>query len=502
MCRMKIQNDKKSIFEKIKKRKKYFELAADEIARRNIETMKNSSFICIIVSLLLFVVTPYVFPQWKVSAPYINLLLVMVAVCMFAWLVEHRLRLSNHSIMVLTMCYYLLICFLFFGIDIYANPRDIVIYIPFIISILPVIFTLPTSISCMLNILITVCYFIAVKSVKDPVFISEDMYRVAISVVFSLISSEIVMGIRISDNLDKFEYKYLSTVDRLTGLYNKTTSTILAKDYFKYRMKYEHSAIIILDIDNFKRINDQLGHEKGDYILATIGQVLQQNLRHNDIVGRFGGDEFLIVLPDLVDREALNVKCSLINSKVREVESGNSEVRISCSIGAFYTEENREAFEYYFKCADDALYEAKQFGRNTYVIHDDLNKKEGSKPIMIIADDSEMSRAFMKKGFSDEYEVIEAANGKEVLGLVSEYDKKIAIILLDVEMPEMDGYEVVKYLKSRAKFSNIPIIMISAEAENEKQALLLGADDMISKPVKPAIARIRVANLLRLKNIQ
>jgi polar amino acid transport system substrate-binding protein len=149
------------------------------------------------------------------------------------------------------------------------------------------------------------------------------------------------------------KYKNKAYKDKLTNINNR-----MALD--KELNKIKKGSIIYFDIDFFKKINDKYGHDMGDYVLKEISKLVAENIRSNDIFGRWGGEEFLIILPNTPFESALKVA-----EKIRKVvENYNFKgINVTISLGVSEIIEN-EQIEYAIKRADEALYEAKKSGRN------------------------------------------------------------------------------------------------------------------------------------------
>nr|WP_122013572.1 sensor domain-containing diguanylate cyclase [Maliibacterium massiliense] len=158
--------------------------------------------------------------------------------------------------------------------------------------------------------------------------------------------------------------------DSLTELFNKaaTQENIRA-------MLMQHPdacyAFFILDIDNFKQINDQLGHAMGDTVLATFARAVQAQFRSNDIVGRIGGDEFVAFLP-VPSRQIAEKKAQELVAALRQrVEGEGGSCAISVSLGVALAPEMGRDFETLYRQADSALYQAKKRGKNGYSIYNE-----------------------------------------------------------------------------------------------------------------------------------
>lgn len=157
-------------------------------------------------------------------------------------------------------------------------------------------------------------------------------------------------------------------VDGMTGILNKTASKQAIESSLLRSGRTGTDALLIMDLDNFKTINDTLGHVEGDRILSETGRALQKLVRGTDIVGRFGGDEFIIYMPgvgaDRVSQRAQELKAAL--AKISKGSLGN----VTVSAGIALLPPSHTDFDSALRKADSALYEAKNSGRNRFVIHE------------------------------------------------------------------------------------------------------------------------------------
>jgi diguanylate cyclase (GGDEF)-like protein/PAS domain S-box-containing protein len=166
----------------------------------------------------------------------------------------------------------------------------------------------------------------------------------------------------------ELELKCLSEHDPLTGLYNRRQLFIELERTLRYTARYRHnSAVLMLDVDNFKWINDSHGHAAGDQLLKSIAQVLAGRLRATDIVARVGGDEFAVILPEATSDQAITVALQL-RAVLRERTSG-PPVHVSIGIAPFGHSEQRTADEI-LTAADMAMYRAKATGGDQATVYD------------------------------------------------------------------------------------------------------------------------------------
>lgn len=158
-----------------------------------------------------------------------------------------------------------------------------------------------------------------------------------------------------------------SQKDSLTNIYNAATSRTLIHDFLTSTTQEAIGALFILDIDYFKTINDNFGHYTGDFVLVQIATILNHIFRKEDIVGRLGGDEFIVFVKGIHTTDILEKKCTLICEKTKEIKIEEQPHMISVSIGVSICKPNQDYNELY-KQADNALYVVKKRGRNGFEI--------------------------------------------------------------------------------------------------------------------------------------
>lgn len=154
--------------------------------------------------------------------------------------------------------------------------------------------------------------------------------------------------------------------DPLTKLYNKTTTKSLIEECLEKNSSSQH-ALIIIDIDNFKTINDTRGHTIGDQILLAFSAELNKNFRETDILGRAGGDEFIVLIKNINSIAMVCDKLQRFTSSFKKygIEHGFPG-RLSCSIGVSIYNKDGKTYDELFKKADAAMYEAKRNGKDQY----------------------------------------------------------------------------------------------------------------------------------------
>lgn len=190
-------------------------------------------------------------------------------------------------------------------------------------------------------------------------------------------SNTIIKIIGIIINIDtekKAAYELLERAeqDPLTRLLNNGTARHQAEEYLNSFPAGAHCALIILDLDNFKQINDHHGHMFGDKVLVNTANEIKKLFRTNDIIARIGGDEFLILMKDVSDYELVKKRCQQLVDSIhsffnQEISCCNS----SCSIGIAFAPIHGISYDHLFQLADHALYDAKKLGKNRYAIYNE-----------------------------------------------------------------------------------------------------------------------------------
>ncbi len=171
----------------------------------------------------------------------------------------------------------------------------------------------------------------------------------------------------------KLELEKRSKTDELTGLLNKGAVQdlicMMLNNYYKDESD-NTCALMMIDADHFKNVNDTFGHIAGDRVLATIGRLIQNIFRGRDVAGRIGGDEFMVFLRDIKSRDMAVGLAQRLQNEVQNAFSGDLEKCVSLSIGISIYPEHGTKFEELYDAADKALYYVKEHGRASHHIYD------------------------------------------------------------------------------------------------------------------------------------
>lgn len=284
-------------------------------------------------------------------------------------------------------------------------------------------------------------------------------------------------------------------IDPVTGVYNRR--------YFEdeIRNMQNSAGVAMIDLDDFKLYNDIYGHDMGDQVLCIVADVIKNCIRKTDKLIRYGGDEFLLILSDMV-RGTLRGKLLQIQEAIENATIPNCpRLKLTASIGGVISEDGK--IDEAIAKADQLMYKAKDHKAQVITECDKtIFKKEKiqNKPRILIVDASEFNRAILKEILEETYEIIEADGGNEALHKIDEYGMKISLVLLDIIMPEKDGFDVLKYMEEERLISDIPVIIISSEdsANYIRRAYEMGVSDYINRPFDANIVYQRVSNTVKL----
>ena len=227
-------------------------------------------------------------------------------------------------------------------------------------------------------------------SIPTSIILSEkndmQLYIYIVALVAALLS--VIIGTVLSFKLTAPVKNVVTTLDSkakndlLTGILNKRSFEEYTENCVTSSLPTEHHALILLDLDNFKGVNDTLGHAYGDQVLTNVGAILRSIFTPNDYIGRIGGDEFCVCLntPPMDDENYKNLvirKCNELCEAFRNNYTGDDgSYKISGSIGIAMFPECGTTFKELYAASDKALYASKKRGKDTYTFYSDIVKKE------------------------------------------------------------------------------------------------------------------------------
>ncbi len=285
-------------------------------------------------------------------------------------------------------------------------------------------------------------------------------------------------------------------VDALTSLANRAA---LAEGFERARsvaVRHETPfALAFLDIDNFKPLNDRYGHLVGDSALAHFAEVMTEELRAGELVTRWGGDEFVVLFPDVDARSAATALGRVAARLGRDPMScsGGELVVLSFSAGVF--DVDGQPLEVAMHHADLRLLAAKALGRDRICCHDP--SEVWSPSVLLVEDDEDVATYLSGLLRDDGYLVEIASSGSDALRRLAL--SRPELVLLDLGLPDISGFEVIERIRRDQSVSGVPVIVQTARGDEDavETAFTLGADDFIQKPIRDRDLLARIGRLMR-----
>lgn len=243
------------------------------------------------------------------------------------------------------------------------------------------------------------------------------------------------------------------------------------------------------------------GHIAGDMALCACADTIKNCIRKSDQAIRYGGDEFLIIIYDVTEDEFRKKLMDIQDAVNKTVIPEYSKIQLQVSIGGVICTDETVADA--VLRADSLMYIAKN-RKNIVIIEndEDVTKEELDeiKQQVLIVDDAILNRELLSEMLGNDFRILEASNGVECVEKLKEYGTGISIVLLDMVMPVMDGYEVLDYMNKNHWIDDIPVIVISGEDSESyvRKAYEMGVSDYISRPFDVKVVYQRVINTIKL----
>ena len=351
--------------EDLERKKRYFKGAEAEIAEKNLRLIEVLSLVTAAILLTFFALTPVIIPGWTMTIQHFLMLPASLLLCAGAELGRRR-KASPRAVTWMCLLFESVLFIFIILIDVFQAPDVPASFMPLLCVALPTLLILPLRISYSVMLVFEIIFIVVVTIFKIPAVGRYDIFNALAGTAFSVAVAQTVMHLRLQDYDVRMRYEQLSTQDTLSDILNKKAAVEAVKHYLRGHNPHVVCALLILDIDDFKLVNDRLGHYTGDILLRAIGELLGETFRSTDVIGRFGGDEFLVLVKNTADQSVLEVKCQTVRERLFRSAALDGDTRVTCSIGCVLADGQEVSSEELFRPADSALYDAKAAGKNRY----------------------------------------------------------------------------------------------------------------------------------------
>lgn len=283
-------------------------------------------------------------------------------------------------------------------------------------------------------------------------------------------------------------------------VYTDVLTSVRNRRYYeeKLRSARMNAGVAMIDLDDFRVFNDTCGRHAGDLALGAVAAAIRGGIRSTDELVRLGCDKFVAVMPNIPSDDFARRLRHVSDAVHATIVPGHEHVSLTACVGGVRI--NGETVDEGVNRAVQLLSHAKAKPGTVVTDSDAIETFQSEKPSVLIADDSEMNRIILNEMLKDEYRVLEADNGRTALDMVDRYGDELSLVLLDIIMPGMNGFEVLGELSRRTVADSLPVIMISSEDSDDVvlRAYELGASDYINRPFNARVVRRRVSNTIRL----
>lgn len=298
----------------------------------------------------------------------------------------------------------------------------------------------------------------------------------------------------LSVELEAEKLKTKAALDQMTSLYNKTTSEKLIEEVLQSKPEELH-ALILIDIDNFKSINDTSGHLAGDHTIRIVADLISSHFRKTDIVGRVGGDEFIVLMQDVPSLELVRTKVNELVQIMKYKPNLTIPENVSLSIGFVTNDSKPFHYDELFVKADEALYIAKDSGKARYQEYgmEPINLSDDERPTALLLGRNRSVCSAVHALVPIELRIVEVLDLKELKRMKKSTLEECVVIYVDATDPDEELEEFWKEISKTEgiRMENVLAICPEGELRQYQQAMMAGVADILTAPIDKAAFKRR-----------
>ncbi|MDD3219173.1 MAG: diguanylate cyclase [Lachnospiraceae bacterium] len=294
-------------------------------------------------------------------------------------------------------------------------------------------------------------------------------------------------------------YQHEAAVDKATGLLNKISFQQECEQYISKNVK-EQIALLVIDIDDFKKINDNYGHLYGDEVIKVIADELKLNFRESDYVGRFGGDEFVVLMNSITRRGMTKRKAEDVIKAVIFKCTQQLHINVTLSIGIAF-QEVEDDFQSLFQRADQALYEAKNTGKGKSVVFGERvpEVEDDNKPLILVSGTNEQLYATIALAYGDTVGFVHVMDLEGLKKVFKKYKDRIKVICMDISKSDKeDADSFLACIEENGGRTLRPLIGICEEGNMSqlREALDIGVSDILTLPLQMDVIQRKLSRAI------
>ncbi len=373
--------------DRLEAEKKFLVDGKRTIAKQNIVTLSNMSLAAAIIGVLtlifgyMFMPTVYEslalsygmpiediaeYSKFVPAKAHIAFIVVAILFCVASMLYRFKGKASPRVVTLMSLAFEITLYVFVIAIDIFAHRETPGCFMAMVIIACSAGLFFSTKVTSVVNISFTAVYIICdlFYKVDYPTVWPYDVFFALTGFCIAVAAGEHFRLFQVSSFVTRMRYKSLSMRDPLLeNIYNKRGYEDAIDNYLVANNPNVSCSFIVLDLNDFKHINDNYGHDMGDQILKCMSDTLVSLFRDSDIIGRFGGDEFIVLADGLNDEDAVEKKCRYIAELIGRRAQETGAIKVFSSLGAVLCDGQNVDFNRLFEIADEAMYEAKERGR-------------------------------------------------------------------------------------------------------------------------------------------
>ena len=476
------------------KTKAYIKTNEDYVEHFNRMMMIRVSSIIMLMLVIYFVLSLNVFASWNVTKIYAAN--IVINGCFQLFMIPHYLRKKRPVKETMVVCSIYQFYIMNFLTVISLSPLEMespAVYFAPLSVVFAVVFLTPWRWMVTLMTIECVEMIAASYFLKSPDIFSINLFSTLVALFVYIYITRILYSFRISESDARGKLQAQAGVDKLTGLYNKGRMENLCFEYFGDHD--EDLAILVIDFDNFKKVNDTFGHQQGDQVLKAFGKLLSGVVTEKDFVGRIGGDEFMIMMTQVAGISEVEQVADQIVQKTHDLLSDEMIFDFSCSIGIALRSQDRDCnYDKLFANADRAVYQTKKNGKNGKTVYSRELLSEDSFKSVLLVEPLKVSRNILVSCLETNYRLMEANNGAAAMCLLDERNTNVDTVIIDLDPSNSHVQELLNLLASYPQANDHVVFLIRSRQQNVTYDTKELRVEYIMKPFDTAEVEQRVRN--------